>query len=140
MKGKIDMDMQTERIKGILGNDCKRSKRNAMRYLTYLKKQIKGPITLTGIEEFEWEVSYISWGWDDPAYLEMKELKPSFLDHFELIELCEPDSDGDDIVAFVERMGDGKRFHISLSKLECLEFKNECYQLVDDYAVWHRYF
>ena len=44
------MDMQTERIKGILGKDRVRSPQNALRYLKFLQKNIKGPCLLTGMQ------------------------------------------------------------------------------------------
>ncbi|MDL2121817.1 MAG: hypothetical protein LWX51_01755 [Deltaproteobacteria bacterium] len=38
------MDKKFERIKEILGKDCKRSSQNAIRYLTYLKKNSKNTL------------------------------------------------------------------------------------------------
>ncbi len=46
------MDKQFERVKEILGKDCKRSSQNAIRCLTYLNKTVKTPCRLTGIEDF----------------------------------------------------------------------------------------
>jgi len=134
------MNMQTERIKKILGKDCKRSPRNAEKYRAYLKKMLKSPCLLTGTEEFEWEISHIAKGWDDPEYQEEKKNNPSFLDQFELLELLEPEVDSDDIRVGVKRTADNKDFKIGLSLLECIEFNDECFQLIDDYAAWHRYF
>ncbi|MBU4186466.1 MAG: hypothetical protein KKI12_00380 [Proteobacteria bacterium] len=58
------MDEQFERVKEILGKDCKRSSQNAIRYLTYLKKTVKTPCLLTGIEDFLWEEPYMIGGWE----------------------------------------------------------------------------
>ena len=134
------MDMQTERIKGILGKDCARSPQNTLRYLKFLQKNIKGPCLLTGIEEFEWERSYLIEGWDSADYQEMKAHKPSFIDQFKLQELIVPGSNEDDIVACVKRVSDQKDFKIGLSLLECIDFKDECFQLIDDYVAWHTYY
>lgn len=134
------MDMQTERIKGILGKDRVRSPQNALRYLKFLQKNIKGPCLLTGIEEFEWECSYLKEGWDNADYQAMKAHKPSFIDQFELQALIVPDSGGDDIVACVKRVSDQKEFKIALSLLECIDFKEESFEFVDDYAAWYKYY
>lgn len=134
------MDMQAARIKGVLGKDCKRSPENALRYLTYLKKRVKATCMVTGVEEFDWERPYIQKGWDDPEYLGMKTQRPSFLDLFELLELEAPDGGGDDIVAQVRRVCDQQGFRIALSLLECTDFNDDHFQLIDDYAAWHRYY
>ena len=134
------MDMQTERIKGILGKDRARSPLNTLRYLKFLQKNIKGPCLLTGIEEFEWERSYLPEGWDSADYKEMKAQKPSFMDQFELQELVAPASGGDDIVACVKRVFDQKEFKIALSLLETIDFKDDCFQFIDDYVAWYKYY
>lgn len=134
------MDMQTERIKGILGKDRVRSPQNALRYLKFLQKNIKGPCLLTGIEEFEWERSYLIEGWDSADYQEMKAHKPSFMDQFELQELIAPVSGEGDIVACVKRVSEQKDFKIGLSLLECIDFKEESFQFIDDYAAWYKYY
>lgn len=136
----FDMDMQTERIKDILGKDHVRSPQNTLRYLKFLQKNIKGSCLLTGIEEFEWERSYLTKGWDSADYQEMKVHKPSFIDQFELQELIVPGSNEDDIVACVKRVSDQKDFKIGLSLLECIDFKDECFQLIDDYVAWQTYY
>lgn len=131
------MDKQFERIKEILGKDCKRSSQNAIRYLTYLKKTVKTPCRLTGIEDFLWEEPYVIGGWDKREYQELKKNNPSFTDQFELLELLPPKSEDDDIIAKVKRISDQKIFEIGLSWLECTDFKHINYQVIDDYAVWH---
>jgi hypothetical protein len=131
------MDKQFERIKEILGKDCKRNSQNAIRYLTYLKKTVKTPCLLTGIEDFLWEEPYVIGGWNKREYQELKKNNPSFTDQFELLELLPPNSGDDDIIAKVKRISDQKIFEIGLSWLECTDFKDINYQVIDDYAVWH---
>ena len=134
------MDMQTERIKGILGKECERSPQNTLCYLKFLQKNIKGPCLLTGIEEFEWERSYLAEGWDSADYQEMKAQKPSFMDQFELQALVAPATGEDDIVACVKRVSDQKEFKVALSLLECIDFNDESYQFIDDYVAWYTYY
>jgi len=131
------MDKQFERIKEILGKDCRRSSQNAIRYLTYLNKTVKTPCLFTGIEDFLWEEPYVIGGWDKREYQELKKNNPSFTDQFELLELLPPTSGDDDIIAKVKRISDQKIFEIGLSWLECTDFKDINYQVIDDYTVWH---
>jgi len=131
------MDMQTERITGVLGKDRARSPKNTLCYLKFLQKKIQGPCLLSGIEEFEWERSYLAEGWDSADYQKMKAQKPSFMDQFDLQELVPPATGADDIVACVKRVIDQKEFKVPLSQLECIDFNEECYQFIDDYVAWY---
>ena len=70
----------------------------------------------------------------------MKAQRPSFVDQFELQELMAPDAGGDDIVVCVKRVSDKKVFNIGLSLLEGSDFKDESFQLIDDYGAWYRYY
>jgi len=135
----IDMDMQMERIRGILGKDCSRKPKNIHSFLKFLQRNVKAPCLLTGIEEFEWERAYLVEGWGGADYEETKVHKPSFTDQFELQALTAPDSDGDDIVACVKRVTDQKEFKMGLSLLECIDFNTEFFQFIDDYVAWYRY-
>ncbi len=131
------MDKQFERIKEILGKDLERNSRNIIKYWAYLNKMVAKPCILTGIEDFPWEEPYILGGWDQDEYAELKETHPSFTDQFELIEFLPVESVEKDIIAKVTRLSDKKIFEIELSWLECADFKNENYQFIHDYAVWH---
>ena len=132
------MDMQAERIRGVLGKECSRNPKNTLRFLKFLQRNVKAPCMLTGIEEFEWERAFLAEGWDSVEYAELKTQRPSFMDHFELQELEAPGSDEGDIVACVKRLPDQKEFKIGLSQLEGLDFKDESFQFIDDYTVWYR--
>ena len=132
------MDMQTERIRGVLGKECSRTPQNALRFLKFLKRNVKISCLLTGTEAFEWERAYLAEGWGGVEYEEMKAQRPSFMDQFELQELIAPDSGRDDIVACVKRVSDQKEFKIRLSLLEGVDFTEESFQFIDDYAAWHK--
>ena len=134
------MDMQTERIKGVLGKDCSRNPQNTLRFLKFLQRNVKASCRLTGIAEFDWEQAYLADGWGGAEYEEMKIKRPSFTDQFELEELVAPDSGGDDIVACVKRVSDKKDFKIRLSLLEGIDFRDESFQFIDDYVAWYRYY
>mgnify|MGYP001825187773 FL=1 len=134
------MDMQTERIKGVLGKDCSRNPQNTLRFLEFLQRKVKASCRLTGIAEFDWEQAYLADGWGGVEYEEMKSKQPSFTDQYELEALVAPDSDGDDIVACVKRVSDKKDFKIRLSLLEGIDFKDESFQFIDDYVAWYRYY
>ena len=131
------MDEQDKRIEKILGASCERSRQNTLTYLRYLRKEIKFPCRLTGVEDFPWEEPYILGGWDKKEYEKLKKNNPSYTDEYELLELLEPANDDDEIIAKVRRVTDQKIFKIDLSWLECIDSKHEYYQLLDDYSVWH---
>ena len=134
------MDMQMERIKGVLGKDCSRTPHNTLRFLKFLQRNIKSSCMMTGIEAFEWERAYLTEGWGGTDYEEMKAQRPSFVDQFELQALSAPEPGGDDIVARVMRVSDRKAFKIGLSLLEGMDFNDESFQFIDDYGAWYRYY
>jgi hypothetical protein len=134
------MDMQMERIKGVLGNDCSRNSQNTLRFLKFLQRNVRASCRLTGIAEFDWERDYLADGWGGIEYEKMKSKRPSFMDQFELKALAAPDPGGDDIVACVKRVSDKKDFRIGLSLLEGIDFKDESFQYIEDYVAWYRYY
>jgi hypothetical protein len=126
-----------KRIQNVLGENRKRNKQNATRYLDYLRQTIEFPCRLTGTEDFPWEEPYVMGGWDEDEYEELKKENPSYTDVFELVELLEPDSNHYDIIAKIKRVTDLKNFEVGLSWIECLNSDDVNYQLIKDYAVWH---
>ncbi len=131
-----DMDKQDKRIHEILGSACDRNRESTCKYLKHLRKNIKEPCNLTGIEDFPWEEPYAMGNWDKKEYEKLKKEKPSYTDKYLLMELLEPESEDDDILAKVKRISDQKVFEIGLSWLECVDSKSKYCQLFDDYAVW----
>lgn len=130
------MDMQYARILSILGKKCKRNPVNHQHYFQYLKKAVALPCRLTGRVDFPWESATLKGGWESNAYQEMRKDNPSFMDQYELQELLPPPSPDQGILARIKRSSDRKSFEIELSWLECVDFKDENYQLLDDYASW----
>ena len=134
------MDQLHRRIKAVLGHKHRCNRQNTQRYLSYLRKNVRQPCILMGRREFPWEIPFIDDGWDSAAYQEMKQLQPAFTDQLELVELLDLSDEQDKIVARVRRIDDHKEFEVDLDLLECLDFKSENYQLIDDYAVWLEHF
>ena len=71
------MDANDKRIHAILGDDSKRTIRNAERYRSYLLEHLALPILVTGMEDFPWEEPYVFGGWDQREYEELKKTNPS---------------------------------------------------------------
>lgn len=124
-------------IINILGENRNRNQQNSSRYLNYLTSAVKYPCRLTGIEDFPWEEPYLLGGWDKDEYEKLKKENPSYTDVFELLELLEPNSECDDIVAKIQRLTDFKIFEIGLSWLKCLNSDDVNCQLIKYYAEWH---
>lgn len=130
------MNPEDKRIHDILGDDNNRTMENAIRYRSYLLKNLSLPIIVTGTEDFPWEEPYVIGGWDQQEYEKLKKTNPSYTDSFELQKLDPPD-EYEDIVAKVKRLSDGRVFRIGLSWLRSIDDKSDAYILLDDYGVWH---
>jgi hypothetical protein len=107
-------------------------------YLDYLKKNVKLPCRVTGIEDmgyFGWEEYYCFGPGSKIEYERLKKSRASFMDTFELLsfddELYE-----EGILVNVKRVSDKKKFVIPLAELEAEDKKSKNYQLLDDYSVW----
>jgi hypothetical protein len=131
------MDAQEKRIEKILGSECERNSKNALKFLNHLQKNIESACILTGVEDFPWEEPYIMGGLSQKKYEKLKKNNPSFKDQFELIELLPPEDEEHEIIGKVKRNTDGKTFIIGLSWLEAIDKKSLNYQLLHDYSVWH---
>ena len=93
-------------------------------------------IRVTGIEDFPWEERYVIGGWDMREYEELKKTQPSYTDTFELVDIGQPE-EHDDLVAEIERVSDGKVFHIGLSWLRTVKKSDPFYTTLNDFSVWH---
>ncbi len=131
------MDAEDKRIQKILGSECERDSENSLKYLDHLKKNIKFPCILTGVEDFPWEEPYVIGGGNKDKYEKLKKNNPSYTDQYELIELLPPEDDENEIIGSVKRKTDKKIFTIGLSWLEATEKTDRNYQLLHDYSVWH---
>jgi len=138
-----DRDAQDLRIEAILGDEEDLGFDEAVAvFLKHLKANLELPCEVTGIEDFRWEEPYVLGGWDEQEYEQLKKTRPSYEDHYELLEI-RPEGwsewmmfHGEDIAAHVRRMSDGKEFILGLAELEATDKKSLNYQLIDDYAVW----
>ena len=124
-----------KRIQAVLGSDYQRNRVNANRYLTSLKKHLRLPVRVTGIEDFPWEEPYVIGGWDQREYEELKKTKPSYTDKFDLLEILKPARD--DLIAKIRRLSDKKIFQIELSWLRCVDKRSPEYVILDDYSIWY---
>lgn len=137
------MNDQDQRIEEILGSEGEQDFEEATDiFLDHLRKNLRLPCEVTGIEDFDWEEFYVFGPGDQKAYERMKENQPSFEDRYDLLAI-EKDVfsewmmfGGEDIGAQVRRKSDGKEFRLGLAELEAIDKKTSNYQLLDDYAVW----
>ena len=135
-----DFDKQEKRIAEVFGlNEAPDVNDDTLaKYLGYLKKNVKLPCRVTGIEDmgyFGWEEYYTFGPGSKKEYERLKKTRASFTDTFELLgfddELYE-----EGILVNVKRVSDKKRFIIPLADLEAKDEKSENYQLLDDYVTW----
>jgi len=104
-------------------------------YREYLEKNLKFPVKLTGIEDFDWEEFYVMGPGDVNEYNELKKTNPSFTDIYNLNQIGKAD-EYYGILAALTRVSDKKRFTLPLADLTAIDQRTKNYQLIDDYAVW----
>ena len=136
-------DLQESRVKAVLGDDEEPvSEETVKRFCEHLKKHLKFPFEVTGIEDFDWEEFYVVGPGEKQEYERLKKTQPSHKDRYDLLEIdLEADSEwmlfsDEDIPALVRRKSDGRQFYLGLAELEATDRKSNHYQLLDDYAVW----
>ena len=134
----VEFDKQEKRIMGILGTkELEVTRATLKRYQKYLKRHVEFPCRLTGIEDFDWEESYVFGPGDKREYEELKEIQPSYKDKFNLIDFVDNFDDWEDgIFVVVRRESDRKKFVLPLADLKATDKKSKNYQFFDDYAVW----
>mgnify|MGYP001183758978 CR=1 FL=1 len=85
-----DFEKQEKRIESVFPKDLddisKRTETIEI-YKVYLENNLTFPIKLTGIEDFDWEEFYILGPGDDKEYEELKKIRPSYQDTFNLIRV-----------------------------------------------------
>jgi len=83
-------EKQEERIFAILRTKKLDVTRKTLKtYLEYLKNHVEMPCQLTGIEDFEWEESYVFSFGSKKEYEELKKTRPSYKDKFNLTFLLQ---------------------------------------------------
>lgn len=134
-----DFKKQEKRIESVFPKDfediSKRTETIEI-YKTYLESNLTFSITLTGIEDFDWEEFYIFGPGDDNEYKELKKSRPSYHDTFNMIRVDNYYDDDYGLFAKVTRISDKKRFQIPLADLKAIDEKSNNYQILDDYSVW----
>lgn len=138
-----DEDAQDLRIEAILGDEEEMGFDEVVTvFFKHLKANLQLPCEVTGIEDFRWEEPYVFGGCDQHEYRRLKKTRPSYADHYELLEI-RPEGwsewmmfHGEDIAAHVRRISDGKEFILGLAELKAADNTSPNYQLIDDYAVW----
>jgi hypothetical protein len=134
-----DVDVQYQRIAGILGEEVEPpgvEEETLATYLDYLKKRIEMPCLLTGIEPFDWEERFTFGPGSKKEYEKLKVENASSTDTFELIALEEEVNEDYGIIVQVKRTSDGRRFELPLADLETKDEKSRNHELLDDYSVW----
>ena len=131
------MSMQDERIRKVLGKNCRRNRENALRFLRHLMAALSVPCHLICLEHFPWEAPFLDGGWDDERYHQLKRHNPSMADEFELLDLLPPEEGGDDLIASIRRLSDDMTFEVGLSLLACNDAAGDNPLLIDDYTVWY---
>ncbi len=135
-----DFDEQEKRIAEIFGEDEAPDVNDdtLAKYLDYLKKNVKLPCRVTGIEDlgyFGWEEYYTFGPGNKREYERLKKTRASFMDTFELLDFNDELYE-EGILVNVKRVSDKRRFVIPLADLKAKDEKSKNYQLLDDYAVW----
>ena len=136
-------DIQESRIRAVLGDDEEPvSEETVKRFYEHLKKNLRLPFEVAGIEDFRWEEFYVIGPGDAEEYKRLKKTQPSYKDRYDLLEI-DPEDDSEwmlfgdeDIAALVHRKSDGRQFCLGLAELEATDRKSANYQLLDDYSVW----
>jgi hypothetical protein len=105
-------------------------------YKAYLETKLTFPIKLTAIEDFNWEEFYLFGPGDNVEYEELKKIRPSYKDTFNMIRIDKYYSEDYGLFAKVTRVSDKKRFMIPLADLKVIDKKSDNYQFLYDYSVW----
>jgi hypothetical protein len=131
------MDADEARIAAVFGTNeiPEVSKKDLLRYRTYLLQHFDRKMVLTGREDFSWEEKYVFGLGNRSEYEKLKKTKPSYTDEYELVDISD-EVEENDLLARVKRLSDGKSFEIGLSWLTTKKKKGKDYQLLDDFATW----
>ena len=128
---------EEKRINNILNtDDVSVNQDNLNKYYNYLKKNLKSPCILTGMEDFDWEEPYLIGGWSKNEYEKSKKTKPSYTDKFEFVNLNSEYDDWKGIYMHVKRLSDNKQFDIPLWDLKVVDKNDSNFLLISDFSSW----
>ncbi|MDA3904935.1 MAG: hypothetical protein PF484_02555 [Bacteroidales bacterium] len=137
INSKYSCEEEEKRISEILDTqDAFVSETNLRKYYNYLKNNVQIFCVLTGMEDFDWEEPYIIGGWSKSEYEKKKLTKPSYTDHFILVEFIDKIDDWKGIIVKVKRISDEKMFDLPLWDLKIVDTDSSDYLLVSDYSSW----
>lgn len=137
INAQYSVEEEEKRINEILNSeDVSVTEENLNRYLIFLKRNLKTPCVLTGMEDFDWEEPYILGGWSKKEYEKLKKTNPSYTDKFEFINLVEEYDDWKGIYASLKRISDDIIFTIPLWDLKVVDKNDSNFQIVSDYSSW----
>jgi hypothetical protein len=137
-------DEQDERIAAVLGDDAAELDlfEGIERFLAHLKKTLRLPCQVTGIEDFQWEEFYVLGPGSRKDYVMLRQTQPSFRDTYMLLGIEKGLASEwmmyplEDLTALVRRDSDGREFYLGLSELKAVDKTADEYRLLDDYGVW----
>ena len=145
-----DDDDEYDRIFKILGVEDADDEDNAAvdhenlkKYMTYLEKELKLPLIVTGIEDlgcFGWEEYYNLGPGSKKEYEKLKKKYPSFRDEYEFLGFDEDFDEEEGLYVNVKRLSDKKNFKLTLADLEAVDKNSKNAQLLNDHAVWYTNF
>lgn len=125
------------KIRQILGSkNIDTSLENFIKYLDYIKQNIKLPCGVTGVEEFEWEEEYTIGSGSKKEYAKLKKTQPSHSDTFTINRLADFFIEEERIFVEVQRLSDRQKFILPLADLESVDVISPNQQLLDDYSLW----
>ncbi|CAK0773114.1 hypothetical protein CCP3SC15_460017 [Gammaproteobacteria bacterium] len=144
--GKIEddtyvLDEQDKRICKIfrVGEVPEVNKETIRRYKEYLKNNIDYPCYVSGVEDvgcFSWEEPYVLGFGNVDEYKELKKVRASYTDMYEIIRFDDKVGVESGVIAMAKRLLDGKIFRLPLSDLESGDDQSKNYQLIKDYSMW----
>ncbi|WP_217604696.1 hypothetical protein [Chitinophaga sp. GbtcB8] len=127
------------RIEQLFNNrfdDISRRLETLIFYKSYLEANLKFPVRITGIEDFDWEEFYILGPGGKREYEILKKTQPSYTDIFNMIKI-DPYYDEDyGLFAKAIRLSDKKCFPLPLADMKAIDEKSSEYKLLEDYSVW----
>ncbi|MBI5243800.1 MAG: hypothetical protein HY922_09000 [Elusimicrobia bacterium] len=139
----VQVDEQDQRIAAVLGEVPEPGfDRCVEKFHRHLQASLRLPCEVTGLEDFDWEESYVMGPGDPKEYKELRRTKPSYRDKFELLRIEKGvDSEwmmfhGEDLGAHVRRKSDGREFCLGLAELKAVDKRSPNFQLINDYATW----
>jgi hypothetical protein len=136
-------DAQDARIAAIVGDDEESTFDQGIdKFYDHLKRSLRLPCDVTGIEDFRWEEFYVFGPGDPKEHDRLRQTRPSYLDTFELLAI-ENDVGSEwmmfhdeDLAGHVRRKSDGKEFDLGLAEIKAVNKESRNYQLLHDFAVW----